>query len=101
MSPTGLQRDPYGADTEDATIPTAETVGYANPAPTGLQQHSWQDCLPLFAEHIGGVAQRDEGVDTVSPTPLHRLARCLPLFAEHIGGVAQRDEGVDTVSLTP
>ena len=69
MSPTGLQRDPYGADTEDATIPTAETVGYANPAPTGLQQHSWQDCLPLFAEHIGGVAQRDEGVDTVYLTP--------------------------------
>ena len=29
----------------------------------------WQDCLPLFAEHIGGVAQRDEGVDTVSLTP--------------------------------
>ena len=30
----------------------------------------WQDCLPLFAKHIGGVAQRDEGVDTVSLTTL-------------------------------
>ncbi len=100
MSPTGLQRDPYGADTEGATIPTAEAVGYANPAPTGLQQHSWQDCLPLFAKHIGGVAQRDEGVDTLSPT--HTVWRdCLPLFAEHIGGVSQRDEGVDTLSPTP
>ena len=29
----------------------------------------WRDCLPLFAEHIGGVAQRDEGVDTVYLTP--------------------------------
>ena len=69
MPPTGIQRDPYGVDTEGATIPTAEAVGYASIAPTGLQQHSWQDCLPLFAEHIGGVAQRDEGVDTLSPTP--------------------------------
>ena len=68
MSPTGLQRDPYGADTEGATIPTAEAVGYVNPAPTGYPR-CLQDCLPLFAEHIGGVAQRDEGVDTVSLTP--------------------------------
>ena len=55
---------------------------------------------PLFAEHIGGVAQRDKGVDTVSLTTRHRQD-CLPLFAEHIGGVAQRDEGVDTPSPTP
>ena len=68
-----------------------------------LRPHStgWQDCLPLFAEHIGGMAQRDEGVDTVSLTHTAGWRDCLPLFAEHIGGVAQRDEGVDTVSLTP
>ena len=70
MPPTGLQRDPYGVDTEGATIPTAETVGYVNPAPTGLQPRCLQDCLPLFAEHIGGVSRSDEGVDTVSPTTL-------------------------------
>ena len=63
--------------------------------------HRLARCLPLFAEHIGGVAQRDEGVDALSLTPRRRLARCLPLFAKHIGGVAQRDEGVDALSLTP
>ena len=61
---------------------------------------SWQDCLPLFAEHIGGVARSDEGVDTVSLTHTG-WQDCLPLFAEHIGGVAQRDEGVGALSLTP
>ena len=100
MPPTGLQRDPYGGDTEGATIPRLKPWVTSTQPPRGYP-HCLQDCLPLFAEHIGGVAQRDEGVDTVSLTPLHRLARCLPLFAEHIGGVAQRDEGVDAVSLTP
>ena len=70
MSPTGLQRDPYGVDTEDATIPRLKPWVTPTQPPRGYPHTAgWQDCLPLFAEHIGGVAQRDEGVDTVSLTP--------------------------------
>ena len=92
MPPTGLQRDPYGVDTEGATIPRLKPWVTPTQPPRGYPR-CLQDCLPLFAEHIGGVARSDKGVDTVSPTPCHRQD-CLPLFAEHIGGVAQRDEGV-------
>ena len=100
MSPTGLQRDPYGVDTEGATIPRLKPWVTPTQPPRGYPR-CLQDCLPLFAEHIGGVAQRDEGVDALSLTHTAGWQDCLPLFAEHIGGVAQRDKGVDTVSLTP
>ena len=69
MPPTGLQRDPYGVDTEGATIPRLKPWVTPTQPPRGYPR-CLQDCLPLFAEHIGGVAQRDEGVDTVSLTTL-------------------------------
>ena len=77
MPPTGLQRDPYGADTEDATIPRLKPWVTPTQPPRGYPR-CLQDCLPLFAEHIGGVAQRDEGVDAVFSNPTRRLARLSP-----------------------
>ena len=101
MPPTGLQRDPHGVDTEGATIPRLKPWVTPTQPPRGYHTASWQDCLPLFAEHIGGVAQRDKGVDALSLTHTTGWQDCLPLFAEHIGGVARSDEGVDAVYLTP
>ena len=63
MPPTGLQRDPHGADTEDATIPRLKPWVTPTQPPRGYHPAAGrQDCLPLFAEHIGGVARSDEGV---------------------------------------
>ena len=76
-------------------LPTAEAVGYVNIAAMRLPPHytlsrrlspsnhshsivavngchhaaAGEDCLPLFAKHIGGVARSVKGVDTESPTP--------------------------------
>ena len=62
MPPTGIQRDPHGVDTEGATIPRLKPWVTPTQPPRGYNPAAWRDCLPLFAEHIGGVARSDEGV---------------------------------------
>ena len=86
MPPTGLQRDPYGVDTEGATIPRLKPWVTSTQPPRGYPHTAgWQDCLPLFAEHIGGVARSDEGVDALSLTHTTGWQDVSPVCGAHRG----------------